>query len=101
MFGDECFECNGTANSRDPLHPCNGCGKLLHMTCANSITGKNVPLTILVAKGSKWFCENCKQCEACNATEKGPCLGCGECQKNYHFGCLNPVPEKKPKCPWR
>lgn len=103
----ECLEPDSTGpnGEPEPLCACNGCGLSLHTTCANNGSGgkhtTNVPLSMLVAKGSKWFCEECKTCAACDAKEKGPCLGCGNCEKSYHFSCLNPVPEKKPKCPWR
>lgn len=74
----------------------------LHTTCANIAAKTSIQLTTLVAKGSKWFCIKCKTCEGCNTTEKGPCLlGCCGCKKNYHFECLDPVPNKKTKCPWR
>lgn len=74
----------------------------MHTTCANIGAKTTIQLTTLVAKGSKWFCVKCKTCEGCNTTEKGQCLlGCLDCNKNYHFECLDPVPNKKTKCPWR
>lgn len=103
-----CSECSGTNvngpnGTPEPLSSCDGCGMSLHTTCANIAAKTSIQLTTLVAKGSKWFCVKCKTCEGCNTTEKGgPCLlGCCECNKNYHFECLDPVPNKKTKCPWR
>ncbi|KAJ6646741.1 Histone acetyltransferase KAT6A [Pseudolycoriella hygida] len=105
-----CAECLGTAlkgplGNPEPLSSCNGCGMSLHSTCANNAakTSDAVPLTTLVKKGSKWFCEQCKStCESCQRNDAGVCvLGCCTCEKNFHLSCLDPVPEKKPKCPWR
>lgn len=103
-----CAECSGNEikgpkGQPEPLSSCDGCGMTLHSTCANNF-GKNltnIPLTLLVAKGSKWYCEDCKSCESCNSSDLGPHLDCCSCHKNYHFSCLDPVPDKKPKCPWR
>lgn len=106
-----CAECLGTdtkgPKGPEPLSSCNGCGMSLHSTCANN-AAKNLPHTIellkLVTKGNKWFCEECKTCDSCyNSTvDKGNCLlDCCTCHKNFHFACLNPVPDKKIKCPWR
>lgn len=84
----------------------------LHSTCANKSANTTIPLTLLVKKGSKWFCDECKPvCNGCHHENKdntehhgvgGICLlGCCTCDKNFHLNCLNPVPDKKPKSPWR
>uniref|UniRef100_T1GTJ0 PHD-type domain-containing protein n=1 Tax=Megaselia scalaris TaxID=36166 RepID=T1GTJ0_MEGSC len=77
-------------------------------TCAN-IAGKcksqsQVLLYMLVTKGSRWYCTNCQECDACDddPADKGPCvLGCHTCHKVFHLNCLNPMPDKKLKNPWR
>lgn len=105
-----CAECFNNAskgpNGRpEPLTACEGCGVSLHSSCASlsANTTETVPLALLVKKGSKWFCEECRSvCESCHASARGTCLlGCCGCEKNYHLSCLDPVPDKKPKCPWR
>ncbi len=110
LYFQSCAECLGTAlkgplGNPEPLSSCTGCGMSLHSTCANNAakTDDVVPLATLVKKGSKWFCDQCKStCESCQRTDVGVCvLGCCACEKNYHLSCLDPVPEKKPKCPWR
>lgn len=77
----------------------------LHSTCASKSAKITVPIPLLnlVKKGSKWYCEECQSlCNQCNGKDRGPCLlGCCGCEKHYHLNCLDPVPEKKPKCPWR
>lgn len=106
-----CAHCSGNSKSNqngipEPLSCCYQCGMALHTTCAN-ITGKcktpsQVLLYMLITKGSKWYCEKCRTCDTCDDTQKGPCLlCCNSCGKNFHLTCLNPVPDKKPKCPWR
>lgn len=57
---------------------------------------------MLVTKGSSWYCENCVKCSACGKGNKGPCLlQCFVCQKNFHLNCLDTIPDKKPKHPYR
>lgn len=108
-----CMECRGTASNgpsgaAEVLSSCSGCGRSLHTTCANKLANvltQPVPLSILVKKGSKWMCRECQStCGACKNTNsnRGACLlMCCTCDKNYHLCCLDPVPVKKPKCPWR
>lgn len=108
-----CYECNGTASrgpsgSAELLSSCSNCGLSLHTTCANKLANiltTPVPLSLLVKKGSKWICRDCQSnCGSCKSvnTNKGICLLiCCTCDKNYHLNCLDPVPMKKPKCPWR
>lgn len=105
-----CAECLGT-ESKGPrgvpesLSSCDDCGRSLHSTCANTNSkgSHRIELSALVARGSKWYCDECSSCDSCKSNaDKGPCLlGCCTCHKNFHFGCLDPVPEKKAKCPWR
>lgn len=105
----ECTECKGTASKGpkghpEPLSSCHGCGKSLHTTCANvaSKTTQQIHLSNLVKKGNKWYCNSCKTCDACSNKQDGLCLmDCCGCHKNFHLNCLDPVPEKKVKCPWR
>lgn len=105
-----CIECRGTSQSNlagipELLSSCNGCGISLHTTCANKLANiaMPVPLAHLVKKGSRWLCNECHPaCGSCKNTNKGTCLlMCSTCDKNFHLSCLDPVPEKKPKCPWR
>lgn len=104
-----CAECLGNSLKNpkglpEPLSSCTGCGKSVHTSCANtaSKTSQNVQLINLVAKGSKWYCDDCKSCDACSKKQAGFCLmDCCGCHKNFHLTCLDPVPEKKVKCPWR
>ncbi|XP_059621865.1 histone acetyltransferase KAT6A-like isoform X2 [Phlebotomus argentipes] len=111
-LGAVCAECLGTElkgprGVPEILSSCGACGMAMHTTCANMTSRKGAPhveLSALVAKGSAWYCEECRSCEGCNSStaENGPCLlGCFACHKNYHFSCLDPVPVKKIKCPWR
>lgn len=76
----------------------------LHNKCANG-DDTTVPLAALVKKGNKWYCEECKSCDACSTqNEKGPCvLSCNYCLKNFHFSCMDPaiVDSKKLKSVWR
>lgn len=104
-----CTECSGTdakgpKGTPEPLSSCSGCSKSIHSTCANVTcnTDTTIELTTLVAKGTKWYCEDCKSCDGCSDTKTGGlCLGCCGCHKNFHLTCLDPVPEKKVKRPWR
>lgn len=122
-----CVECRGTAvkgptGTAELLSSCCGCGISLHSSCASklaNLASNVVPLSILVKKGSKWLCKECQpNCSACktsttaasatatatssSSNSKGVCLlTCCTCDKNYHLCCLDPVPVKKPKCPWR
>ncbi|EAT36860.1 AAEL011106-PA [Aedes aegypti] len=104
-----CVECLGTeakgpSGLPEPLSSCNGCGMSLHNKCANG-DDTTVPLAALVKKGNKWYCEECKSCDACSTqNEKGPCvLSCNYCLKNFHFSCMDPaiVDSKKLKSVWR
>lgn len=58
---------------------------------------------MLVTKGTVWHCDGCVKCHVCgNKSSKGPCLlQCFVCQKNFHLGCLDTIPDKKPKHPYR
>lgn len=121
-----CVECRGTAvkgptGTAELLSSCCGCGISLHSSCASklaNLASNVVPLSIFVKKGSKWLCKECQPtCGACktsttntaaattassSSSSKGVCLlMCCTCDKNYHLCCLDPVPVKKPKCPWR
>lgn len=109
-----CEECRGTATkgptgTAELLSSCCGCGLSLHSSCASklaNLASNIVPLSILVKKGSKWLCKECQStCNACKPTHsnsKGICLlMCCTCDKSYHLCCLDPVPMKKPKCPWK
>ncbi|KAL5287844.1 KAT6B family protein [Megaselia abdita] len=108
-----CAQCSGSDERNqngipEPLSSCDKCGMSLHTTCAN-IAGKcksqsQVLLYMLVTKGSRWYCTNCQECDACDddPADKGPCvLGCHTCHKVFHLNCLNPMPDKKLKNPWR
>ncbi|XP_058820696.1 histone acetyltransferase KAT6A isoform X2 [Topomyia yanbarensis] len=105
-----CVECLGT-ESKGPtgipevLSSCSGCGMSLHNKCANNGTTATVPLAALSRKGNKWFCEECKTCDAClTQNEKGPCvLSCSDCGRNFHFTCMEPEVNdaKKVKTLWR
>uniref|UniRef100_A0A6P7F7K7 histone acetyltransferase n=1 Tax=Diabrotica virgifera virgifera TaxID=50390 RepID=A0A6P7F7K7_DIAVI len=98
-----CSECLGTeAKNRkgvfEKLSACSECGAMVHISC----TSGEPELTALLAKGGKWFCEDCKVCDGCGNTGVSMCLlCCCSCERNYHMGCLDPPAEKKPKCPWR
>ncbi|XP_060523220.1 histone acetyltransferase KAT6A-like isoform X2 [Cylas formicarius] len=98
-----CSECLGTEvkNKKgvaEKLSACSECGSFVHLSC----TAAGPELAALIAKGSKWFCEECKQCDGCGNTGVSTCLlCCCSCERKYHMGCLDPPAEKKPKCPWR
>lgn len=102
----ECLgtETKGPTGMPEPLSSCSGCGMSLHDKCANNGT-TSVPLVALCWKGSKWFCEECRSCDACSTqNEKGPCvLRCNDCIKMFHFSCMNPevTDAKKVKTSWR
>jgi len=47
-----------------------GCGVSLHPSCL-AVKGSG-PLTTLLARGSRWFCQDCRTCSAvpsCSVTE--------------------------------
>lgn len=98
-----CIECLGTEsknrqNNPEKLTSCFGCGSSVHLSC----TTAGPELSALLAKGGRWFCEDCRTCDACGNTDVSTCLlCCCGCDRNYHMGCLDPPAERKPKCPWR
>lgn len=98
-----CGECLGTEQNNkqglaEKLSACAGCGSFVHLSC----TTGGVELSILISKGGKWFCEDCKTCDGCGNAGVALCLlCCCNCQRQYHMKCLDPPAEKKPKCPWR
>ncbi|XP_063696559.1 histone acetyltransferase KAT6B-like isoform X2 [Culicoides brevitarsis] len=104
-----CAECLGNSLKNpkglpEPLSSCFDCGKSVHTSCANtaSKTSSHIQLINLVANGTKWYCDDCKSCDGCSKKQAGFCLmDCCGCHKNFHLTCLDPVPEKKVKCPWR
>lgn len=105
-----CVECLGTdtrgpTGGPEPLSSCNGCGMSLHNKCASGESELVPPLSVLVTRGNKWFCEECRSCDACSTqNERGPCvLSCGNCSKAFHFSCMDPGLSdlKKVKTIWR
>lgn len=108
-----CADCTGTAaygplGTPEPISTCNACGVALHSSCASrsSNTSNVIPIAALVKRGSTWLCNDCQKtgCDGCHTKDSalGLCLlGCCGCDKHFHLGCLDPLPEKKPKSPWR
>lgn len=106
-----CAEClgnemRGPRGTPESLSTCSTCERAMHATCANLMYrgSQKVALNNLMDQGSKWYCDQCRSCDRCKKSDiaKGPCLlGCCLCDKSYHFGCMDPIPEKTPKCPWR
>ncbi|KAK5641459.1 hypothetical protein RI129_010006 [Pyrocoelia pectoralis] len=98
-----CIECLGTEaknsnGSFEKLSACSGCGSCVHVSCTNS----GPELGLLIAKGSKWYCEDCRTCNSCEKANVSTCLlCCCNCDRIYHMSCLEPPAERKPKCPWR
>ncbi|XP_066259738.1 histone acetyltransferase KAT6B isoform X1 [Euwallacea similis] len=98
-----CAECLGTETKNkkglpEKLSACAECGSLVHLSCTTS----GAELAALIAKGGKWFCEDCKVCDACGNSGVSMCLlCCCNCDRNYHMGCMDPPADKKLKCPWR
>ncbi|KAH1025607.1 histone acetyltransferase KAT6B isoform X1 [Dendroctonus ponderosae] len=98
-----CSECLGTEAKNkkgvpEKLSACSECGSLIHFSCTTSGT----VLSACIAKGGKWFCEECKICDGCGNSGVSMCLlCCCNCDRKYHMSCLDPPAEKKPKCPWR
>ncbi|KAH8333279.1 hypothetical protein KR074_008145 [Drosophila pseudoananassae] len=108
---DSCTHCSGNAQKNlngipEPLSSCKQCGISLHTTCAN-IAGKcksqsYVLLYMLVTKGTIWECQNCADCVVCKMRNRGPCLlQCFVCKDHFHLTCLDTIPDKKPKHPYR
>ncbi|KAH8400994.1 hypothetical protein KR009_002344 [Drosophila setifemur] len=110
--GEEtCTHCSGNAQKNlngipEPLSSCKQCGISLHTTCAN-IAGRcksqsYVLLYMLVTKGTIWDCQTCADCVVCKMRNRGPCLlQCFECKDHFHLTCLDTIPDKKPKHPYR
>ncbi|XP_017868374.1 PREDICTED: histone acetyltransferase KAT6A isoform X1 [Drosophila arizonae] len=110
--GEEtCTHCSGNSQKNlngipEPLSSCKQCGISLHTTCAN-IAGKcksqsYVLLYMLVTKGSLWKCQKCADCVVCKMRNRGPCLlQCFACKNHFHLTCLDTIPDKKPKHPYR
>lgn len=110
-----CAECDGNASHGpagvpEPMSLCSGCGIALHATCASrsAHSAHVLPITALVKRGNTWLCNDCLApgCDGCHTKDAalGLCLlGCCGCTKNFHLGCLDPMPaaNTKPKCPWR
>ncbi|XP_016974751.1 histone acetyltransferase KAT6A [Drosophila rhopaloa] len=112
MKGEEsCTHCSGNSQKNlngipEPLSSCKQCGISLHTTCAN-IAGRcksqsYVLLYMLVTKGTIWDCQNCADCAVCKMRNRGPCLlQCFVCKDHFHLTCLDTIPDKKPKHPYR
>ncbi|XP_060652712.1 LOW QUALITY PROTEIN: uncharacterized protein LOC132789005 [Drosophila nasuta] len=110
--GEEtCAHCSGNAQKNlngipEPLSSCKQCGISLHTTCAN-IAGRcksqsYVLLYMLVTKGTLWNCQKCADCAVCKIRNRGPCLlQCFVCKNHFHLTCLDTIPDKKPKHPYR
>ncbi|KAH8309166.1 hypothetical protein KR059_006549 [Drosophila kikkawai] len=108
---ESCTHCSGNAQKNlngipEPLSSCKQCGISLHTTCAN-IAGRcksqsYVLLYMLVTKGTNWDCQNCADCAVCKMRNRGPCLlQCFVCKDHFHLTCLDTIPDKKPKHPYR
>ncbi|EDW01949.1 GH21719 [Drosophila grimshawi] len=110
--GEEtCTHCSGNSQKNlngipEPLSSCKQCGISLHTTCAN-IAGRcksqsYVLLYMLVTKGTLWNCQKCADCVVCKIHNRGPCLlQCFACKNHFHLTCLDTIPDKKPKHPYR
>lgn len=66
-----CGECLGTAAKNrlgcaEPLSSCSECGSSVHLSCVGG--GRGAELAALLAKGGRWFCEECRTCAGCNET---------------------------------
>lgn len=60
------MECLGTEAKNkngifEKLSACTDCGSSVHISCVKS----GPELGLLLAKGNKWFCEDCRTCDAC------------------------------------
>ncbi|KAI8040013.1 histone acetyltransferase KAT6A [Drosophila gunungcola] len=108
---ESCTHCSGNSQKNlngipEPLSSCKQCGISLHTTCAN-IAGRcksqsYVLLYMLVTKGTIWDCQNCADCSVCKMRNRGPCLlQCFVCKDHFHLTCLDTIPDKKPKHPYR
>ncbi|XP_050068561.1 histone acetyltransferase KAT6B-like [Anopheles maculipalpis] len=114
-----CIEClkpnlNGPNGRKpEPMSSCVRCGISLHDSCANKLNGYEtvaVSLSQLVACGNRWFCEECKPCDACNAVNESlsrvhQCVvECASCERRFHFQCMVPpacTGERKVHESWR
>ncbi|XP_050534085.1 histone acetyltransferase KAT6A isoform X2 [Daktulosphaira vitifoliae] len=103
-----CADCLGTSlrnqcGEAEELKQCRGgCGVSLHPSCL-ALKGTG-PLTALLARGSRWFCQDCRACSAipkCSVTEQIFLLNCDTCDRGYHMQCLQPSADDKPKSAWR
>ncbi|KAE8748833.1 hypothetical protein FOCC_FOCC004427 [Frankliniella occidentalis] len=103
-----CSECLGTdknANGEEEaLSECAGCGACVHLSCV-SLPGSattNQFIALLSQPGAAWYCEECRTCCKCDKAKDQVCLlGCVNCDRAFHMGCLEPPAERKPKCPWQ
>ncbi|CAG2057595.1 unnamed protein product [Timema podura] len=100
-----CSECLGTSSKNkhgceEVLSSCAECGLSVHLSCLPANQGSE--LSVLLDKGNRWFCEDCRTCASCNEPADQTCvLCCRDCDRGYHMGCLDPPTDRRPKAPWR
>ncbi|KAK3928002.1 Histone acetyltransferase KAT6A [Frankliniella fusca] len=103
-----CSECLGThknsSGQEEALSECAGCGACVHLSCVSlpGSSSTNQFIALLSQPGAAWYCEECRTCCKCEKAKDQVCLlGCVNCDRAYHMGCLEPPAERKPKCPWQ
>lgn len=100
-----CGECLGTAaknrlGKEEPLSSCAECGASIHLSCSPGGYGNE--FAVQLKKGGHWVCEECSTCKGCGRPNDQTCLlCCSVCSAPYHWSCLDPMPDRRPKRPWR
>ncbi|XP_065165530.1 histone acetyltransferase KAT6A isoform X2 [Atheta coriaria] len=98
-----CMECLGTDQKNkhgefEKLSACNECNNAVHLSCAYA----GPELALLIGRGNRWYCEECKSCSVCNSNDVSTCLiCCAHCKSKFHMECLDVPVDKKVKTAWR
>ncbi|CAF1060502.1 unnamed protein product [Didymodactylos carnosus] len=103
LSGNQCDFCLGDEYENKKTHKaeglitCKDCSRSAHPTCLNFN-----PNMLLSVKKYSWQCMECKTCSICgNSENDSQLLFCDDCDRGYHFYCLQPPISKAPDGDWR